>query len=217
MRYATKLDESMSADQSTQTCPICGTALQDARCPNCDRDSDLSVRGVPKALTIHVLFTATGFIGLVLVIDKVYVLLDATSFFLISLALFFVPFFFHWRYGSRNPRRPADLSVARKAQVCAGIAIWSLLVLVDCNGALDRSVMPTRANIVTSQVGDHRFGDKSYSLIVDSWRPGIATESFNVDAQTYQEALTSQTVIVDAHRGFLGWPWYSNVRTDSYR
>jgi hypothetical protein len=217
VHYTAKLDESMPMDQSTsQTCPICGTALEDARCPNCDSDSVLSARGVPKALTLHFLFTGAGLVALAYVIDDVYKLLDAPIFFLIGLALFCVPFFFHWRYGSRNPPRPADLSVARKVQVCAGIIIWSFVVLVDCNGALDRSVMPMQTNIVTSQVGHRRSGE-SYSLIVKSWRPGIATETLSVDYQTYEAALAAQTVTVDVHQGFFGWPWYSNVQADSYR
>jgi hypothetical protein len=217
MRYAARLDESMPEDQSTpQTCPLCGTELEDARCPNCDGGSVLSARGVPKALTLHCLFTGAGLVALAYVIDDVYKLLDASNFFHIGLALLCVPFFFHWRYGSRKPPRPADLSVARTVQICAGIVIWCLVVLVDCNGALDRSVMPTQANIVTSQTGQGRFGE-SYSIIVESWRPGIASETLSVNAQTYEGALTSRTVTVDIHRGFFGWPWYSDVQTDSYR
>jgi hypothetical protein len=113
------------------------------------------------------------------------------------------------------PPRPADLSLARRAQVCAGIAIWSLLVFVDCNGALDRSVIPTQTNIVTTEAGESRGGE-SYSLIAKSWRPGVATETLSVDYQTYEEALTNQTVTVDVHR-FFGWPWYSNVNREVVR
>jgi hypothetical protein len=203
-------------ENAARTCPKCGFPIQEATCPYCDNDTVLSSRGVAKPLTLHFLFTGAGVVGLIYVIDDVYKLLDADAFVLIGIVLLFGPLFFHWRYGSRKPPRPVDLSVARRVQVCAGIAIWSLAVLVDCNGALDRSAMPTRANIVTSQVGHGRSGE-TYSVTVESWRPGIATETLKVDAQTYEEALTSQTVTVDVHRGFFGWPWYSNVQVDSYR
>jgi len=163
------------------------------------------------------LIPAAALIGLVLVINWAYPLLDGTNFFLVGLALFSVPpFFFCARYGFRKDFSTSELSGAKRVQVCTGIAVWSLLAIVVCNGALDRSLAPTQTIVEARQVKQGRYS-KHYSLVVDSWRPGRDTEKLTVDAATYQEAIPNNVVTVDVHQGFFGWPWYSSVQLRSFR
>jgi hypothetical protein len=195
-----------ATESAAQTCPKCGIVLQDAHCPNCGGDMVMSRHEVAETLRPYVLISATALIGLFTVIYWAYPLLDSTNFVLVGLALFCVPsLFLHSRYGFRKHLSTADLSGAKKVQVCTGIAVWSLLTLVVCNGALDRSFTPTQAIVEARQVKQGRYS-KDYSLVVDSWRPGRDTETLTVDAATYQGAIPNQVVMVDVHQGFFGWP-----------
>jgi len=207
-----------ATESAAQTCPKCGIVLQDAHCPNCDGDMVMSRQEVAEALRPYVLISATALIGLATVISWAYPLLDGTNFFLVGLALFCVPsFVFYSRYGFRKDFSTSVLSGAKKVQVYTGIAVWSLLAIVVCNGALDRSFSSTQTIVEARQVKQGRFSTKHYSLVVDSWRPGRHTEKLTVDAATYQLAIPNQVVTVDVHQGFFGWPWYSSVQVRSFR
>lgn len=177
----------------------------------------LSRQDVSQALQPYVFFTMAGMIGLFAVIYWAYPLLDSTNFLFIGIALLFGPLLFIYpRYGFGKPLSASELPVAKKAYIWAGVAIWSLLVLVICNGGLDRSVTPTEAVVIARQITQGRHS-KTYSLIVESWRPGRDTEELRVNTAIYQAAVPNQTVTVDVHKGFFGWPWYDNVRIRSFR
>jgi hypothetical protein len=183
------------------------------------RDEVMSRQEVAEALRPYMLISVAALIGLSIVINWAYPLLDSTNFFLVGLALFCVPsFFFYSRYGFRKDFSTSDLSAAKKVQVCTGVAVWSFLAIVVCNGALDRSLAPTQTTVEARQVKrGRRFNSKQYSLVAKSWRPGRDTEKLTVDAATYQEAIPNNVVTVDVHQGFFGWPWYSSVQMRSFR
>jgi hypothetical protein len=181
------------------------------------RDEVMSRQEAVEALRPYMLISAAAFIGLVIVINWAYPLLDSTDFFLVGIALFCVPsFFLYSLYGFRTDFSTSDLSAAKKVQVCTGVAVWSFLAIVVCNGALDRSLAPTQTTVEARQVKRGRYSNH-YALVVDSWRPGRATEKLTVDAATYQEAIPDNVVTVDVHQGFFGWPWYSSVQIRSFR
>jgi hypothetical protein len=178
----------------------------------------MSRQEVAEALRPYMLISAAAIFGFVIVINWAYPLLDSTNFFLVGLAVFCVPsFYLYSRYGFRKDFSASDLSGAKKVQVCTGIAVWSLLAVVLCNGALDRSFASTQATVEARQVTRGRFNSKHYSLVVESWRPGRDTEKLTVDATTYQMAIPNNVVTVDVHQGFFGWPWYSSVQLRSFR
>jgi hypothetical protein len=79
----------------------------------------ISRHEVAEALRPYMLISAAALIGLVLVINWAYPLLDGANFFLVGLALFGVPpFFFCARYGFRKDFSTSELSGAKKVQVC---------------------------------------------------------------------------------------------------
>lgn len=207
-----------ATESAAQTCPKCGIVLQDAHCPNCGGDIVMSRQEVAEALRPYMLVSVAALIGLSAVISWAYPLLDSTNFFSVGLALFCVPaFILYLQYGFRKDFSTSDLSAAKKVQVCTGIAVWSLLTIVVCNGALDRSSTTMQTIVEAKQVKQGRFSTKHYSLVVDSWRPGRDTENLTVDSVTYEEAVPNQVVTVDVHQGFFGWPWYSSVQIRSFR
>lgn len=202
---------------TAQTCPKCGFALQNVRCTFCGGDETPVRQILGQALIPYVLFTAAGLLGLLLVIYNLYSLLDGNIFFLLGVALFFAPILFNLRFTFGKSLSASDLSVAKKAQVCAGIALWCLLILVYCNGAFDRSFSEMQTTVLSRQVTQGRRGSKNYYLVVTSWRPGKDTEELRVNAAIYEGTVPNSTVTVDVHNGLLGWPWYSDVEIRSFR
>jgi hypothetical protein len=208
----------MSAvEDAAQACPKCKTTFQDATCPNCDGEALSPTQTAANALRPYQIVNALTFV-FVVAICWGYPLLDRTKFFLIGTALIGAPnMAFYLRNAFADPLSAFDLSIAKKLQVCAGIALAVFLILLVCNCTLDRSLTETQATVISKQVvTGRRTNSKSYFLVVESWRPGRTSETLSVDAGTYYGATQDSVVTIDVHKGLFGWPWYAGVEMRSF-
>ena len=205
------------AQTTVENCPKCGKALQSAPCPDCDDDDTYLPDRTSRRYDPHSLFMITGVLGVAAIIFGAYPMLDGMKFLLIGIGVSLVPYLvFHLRNTFTKSSLAADRPGTKKAWIYSGIVAWSFLLLIVCNGALDRSITPVQTVVVDKGFSEGRFGSKNYSLTVNSWRPGNATEELSVDAGTYDGASVDSKVTVDVHKGLFGWPWYSGVELRPY-
>jgi hypothetical protein len=188
------------------------------RCPDCDADAAPPAQDADRALKPYIVLNFVAF-GVVLYVSSwVYPLLDSASFILIGLAVFSLPALaYYLRYSFAKPPSVVDLPIGKKLQICVGIALWSLVILLVCNCVFDRSHTETQATVISKGVAHHRFDSDSYYLIVESWRPGVSEENLNVGYSTYEAAMPDSIITVDVHNGVFGWPWYTGVEMHSFQ
>jgi hypothetical protein len=109
----------------------------------------------------------------------------------------------------RHKSRTVDW--ARRACLWSGCANMFIAALLALNGMADHSPVRRIQTTVVSKFSTSGKYRPSYYIVVVSWHLGQSTEDLPVDRQVYSATHTGETVLIELHPGFFGFPWGSRV------
>jgi hypothetical protein len=101
--------------------------------------------------------------------------------------------------------KPLTISCVAIVLLC-GALVW-------LNGACDRQTPRTVSTTIRQKIiTPSSHGAYSYRIVVDSWRSSQRTEYLEVGTAVFHRSSVGDTIIVTAHRGLFGFPWYQPLR-----
>lgn len=149
--------------------------------------------------------TVGGLWGIIIAVH-LYQPLDHDYFYFAGLFLFFLPFGRMVLAKRRGKYKRIPPSSPFKYLSLGCPLIFALLVV---NGALDSSQPEQKVVLVSKKcatVGRMR----SYMVEFPSWRRN-GSESLDVNARTYSSMHAGEPIVLQVHRGRLGFTWVNNV------
>lgn len=107
----------------------------------------------------------------------------------------------------RKAQTGADVRLFFPRTIWLAIGCLFVPVVLQVNGALDRSPLERHRQVVTHTILTHgRRGSIHYYLELTSWRANRTHEKVTVSERWYLEAKPGDPVTVETHRGALGIP-----------
>lgn len=112
----------------------------------------------------------------------------------------------------RRAQTGADVRSFLPRTIWLAIACLFVPLVLEVNGALDRSPVEQHRQVVTRKIHRRNRGSDSYYLELTSWRANRAHEEVTINEGWYLRAEPGDPVLVEAHRGALGIPLLVSVR-----